>query len=226
MREKESMEDLDKLILTLKETKTIPHLLFYGEPHAGKRKKLHMFLRQIYSPEDFKQYCMKIECATSNGIKMIRDVIKEFAKQQIGTHVYFKSIVLYDAENLTIDAQYSLRRCIEVYSKTTRFFIVTSNRDRLLNPICSRFVHLYVHKSPIVKEPHVFPSSLKKWLKEPDLTQVATKLYSQGVYGDMLLDYFKESDKYCLVKFKYESVCKELKNEVWILHYLLQSFLG
>ena len=118
------MEDLDRLILTLKETKTIPHLLFYGEPHSGKRKKVQSFLRQIYTPEEYKQYCMKIECATSNGIKMIRDVIKEFAKQQIGTHVYFKSIVLYDAENLTIDAQYSLRRCIEVYSKTTRFFIV------------------------------------------------------------------------------------------------------
>jgi DNA polymerase III delta prime subunit len=222
------MEDLDKLITTLKETKTIPHLLFYGEPHAGKRKKVHSFLRQIYTPEEYKQYCMKIECATSNGIKMIRDVIKEFAKQQICNKVYFKSIVLYDAENLTIDAQYSLRRCIEVYSKTTRFFIVTSNRDRLLNPICSRFVHIYVPKAEIIKDSLLFPSSLKKWLKEPDLTKVATKLYSQGVYGDMLMEYFKEheKEKYCLVKFKYDSVCKELKNEVWILYYVLQSFLG
>jgi hypothetical protein len=168
---------------------------------------------------------MKIECATSNGIKMIRDVIKEFAKLQIGNHVYFKSIVLYDAENLTIDAQYSLRRCIEVYSKTTRFFIVTSNRDRLLNPICSRFVHLYVPKVEIVKEPDSFPPSIKKWLKEPDLSKVAMKLYSQGIYGDLLLEYFKEHEKYCLVKFKYESVCKELKNEVWILYYVLHSFL-
>ena len=220
------MEDLDRLIVTLKETKTIPHLLFYGEPHAGKRKRVHAFLRQIYTPEEYKQYCMKIECATSNGIKMIRDVIKEFAKLQIGNHVYFKSIVLYDAENLTIDAQYSLRRCIEVYSKTTRFFIVTSNRDRLLNPICSRFVHLYVPKTEIVKEPVPYPSSIKKWLKEPDLTKVATKLYSQGVYGDLLLSYFKDHANYCLVKFKYESVCKELKSEVWILYYVLQSFLG
>jgi len=220
------MEDLDKLIVTLKETKTIPHLLFYGEPHAGKRKRVQTFLRQIYTPEEYKQYCMKIECATSNGIKMIRDVIKEFAKLQIGNHVYFKSIVLYDAENLTIDAQYSLRRCIEVYSKTTRFFIVTSNRDRLLNPICSRFVHLYVPKVEIIKEPISFPSSMKKWLKEPDLTKLALKLYSQGIYGDLLLSYFKEHEKYCLVKFTYESVCKELKNEVWILYYVLQSFLA
>jgi len=219
------MDDLDKLILTLKETKTIPHLLFYGEPHAGKRKRVQTFLRQIYSPEEYKQYCMKIECATSNGIKMIRDVIKEFAKLQIGNHVYFKSIVLYDAENLTIDAQYSLRRCIEVYSKTTRFFIVTSNRDRLLNPICSRFVHLYVPKLEIVKEPASFPPSMKKWLKESDLIKLALNLYSQGIYGDLLLEYFKEHEQYCLVKFKYESVCKELKNEVWILYYVLQSFL-
>jgi hypothetical protein len=220
------MEDLDRLILTLKETKTIPHLLFHGEPHAGKRKKVHSFLRQIYTPEEYKHYCMKIECATSNGIKMIRDVIKEFAKQQICNRVYFKSIILYDAEYLTIDAQYSLRRCIEVYSKTTRFFIVTSNRDRLLNPICSRFVHIFIPKAVMLKEPAIFPPSLKKWVKESDLTKVATKLYSQGVYGDLLMDYFKDHEKYCLVKFKYDSVCKELKNETWILYYVLQSFLG
>jgi DNA polymerase III delta prime subunit len=221
-----NMEEMDKLIHTLKETKTIPHLLFYGEPHSGKRKCVHAFLRNIYTPEEYKQYCMKIECATFNGIKMIRDVIKEFAKQQIGHQVYFKSIVLYDAENLTIDAQYSLRRCIEVYSKTTRFFIVTSNRDRLLNPICSRFVHIYIPKESIPCDPPVFPTSMKKWLKEPDLTKVAYKLYSQGVYGDMLLEYFRDSDRFVSVQFRYESVCKELKNEIWILYYLLESFLG
>ncbi len=220
------MEEVSKLLHTLEETKTIPHVLFYGEPHAGKRKCVNAFLRNLYTSEEHKKYCMKIECATSNGIKMIRDVIKEFAKQQIGHQVYFKSIVLYDAENLTIDAQYSLRRCIEVYSKTTRFFIVTSNRDRLLNPICSRFVHIYIHKTPIPSPAYAFPPSLKKWLKEPDLTKVAQKLYSQGVYGDMLLEHFRDHDKYILVQFKYESVCKELKNEVWILYYLLESFLG
>ena len=220
------MEEIAKLLHTLEETKTIPHLLFYGEPHAGKRTCVNTFLRDLYTPEEYKKYCMKIECATSNGIKMIRDVIKEFAKQQIGSQVYFKSIVLYDSENLTIDAQYSLRRCIEVYSKTTRFFLVTSNRDRLLQPICSRFVHIYLAKKPISQDSFLFPSSMKKWLKEPDLTKVAVKLYSQGVYGDMLLDYFKDSDRYIAVQFKYESVCKELKNEVWILYYLLESFLG
>jgi DNA polymerase III delta prime subunit len=220
------MEEVNRLLHTLEETKTIPHVLFYGEPHAGKRKCVQAFLRALYTPEEHKKYCMKIECATSNGIKMIRDVIKEFAKQQIGHQVYFKSIVLYDAENLTIDAQYSLRRCIEVYSKTTRFFIVTSDRDRLLNPICSRFVHIYVHKTPIPLPEYVFPSSLKKWLKESDLTKVAQKLYNQGIYGDMLLDYFKDSDNYIAIRFKYESVCKELKNEIWILYYLLESFLG
>jgi hypothetical protein len=83
-----------------------------------------------------------------------------------------------------------------------------------------------VPKTEIVKEPVPYPSSIKKWLKEPDLTKVATKLYSQGVYGDLLLSYFKDHANYCLVKFKYESVCKELKSEVWILYYVLQSFLG
>ena len=99
------MKILDSLITTLNETQNIPHMLFYGEVHSGKRKAVNYLLNHIYSLEERKQYCMFLECATFKGIKVIRDEIKEFAKQQTCNRVFFKSIVLYDAENLTIDQQ-------------------------------------------------------------------------------------------------------------------------
>ena len=52
----------------------------------------------------------------------------------------FKSIVLFDAEKLTTDAQSALRRCIETFSHNTRFFIIVQNIDNLLSPILLDFV--------------------------------------------------------------------------------------
>ena len=47
----------------------------------------------------------------------------------------FKSIILLNADKLTIDAQSALRRCIEVFNHTTRFFIIVEDRYKLLKPI-------------------------------------------------------------------------------------------
>ena len=66
--------------------------------------------------------------------------------------VYFlKSIILFNAGNLTTDAQSALRRCIEQFSHTTRFFIIVENTDLLLKPILSRFCNIYI-PHPIINE--------------------------------------------------------------------------
>jgi hypothetical protein len=63
---------------------------------------------------------------------------------QSNTGVKFKSIVLFNAESLTNDAQSALRRCIELFSINTRFFIIVENKNKLLNPILSRFCEIYI----------------------------------------------------------------------------------
>jgi hypothetical protein len=88
---------------------------------------------------------MFVNCAHGKGIKFIREELKFFAKTNIkGNDVKFKTIVLFNADSLTIDAQSALRRCIELFSYNTRFFIVVENKHRLLNPIVSRFCEIYV----------------------------------------------------------------------------------
>jgi DNA polymerase III delta prime subunit len=219
------MDKVDLIMEKMNENNSIPHILFYGEINSGKRKLVDYLLNQLYTNEDKKLYCMSIECATCKGIKVIRDDIKEFAKQQISNRILFKSIILYDADNLTIDAQYSLRRCIEIYSKNTRFFIVTSNKDKLLSPICSRFVHIYVPKPDTIKmnTPMMTPY-LKTFMKEKDNIILATKLYNKGVSGDMLIHYFKNDYRFIDFSFSYEEKCSGLKNELWILYYILNYF--
>ena len=135
--------------------KTIPNIIFYGENLTGKKTVLQNFLNLIYkNQENIKKYVLIINCSHGKGnIKFIRETLKYFAnfsinniKQDNMVHYTFKSIILLNADKLTIDAQSALRRCIEVYSTNTRFFIVVENKHKILKPILSRFSHIYFNK--------------------------------------------------------------------------------
>lgn len=130
------------------QTNKIPHLLFHGASGCGKRTIVHHFLNKIYQGDHkkMKSNVMHVNCAHGKGIKFIREELKFFAKSNVqsNTGVLFKTIVLLNADNLTIDAQSALRRCIELFSLNTRFFIIVENKNKLLNPILSRFCEIYV----------------------------------------------------------------------------------
>jgi hypothetical protein len=89
---------------------------------------------------------MYVNCSQGKGIKFIRDELKFFAKTHINSNGgnTFKSIVLLNADKLTMDAQSALRRCIELFSHNTRFFIIAEDKYNLMKPILSRFCEIYV----------------------------------------------------------------------------------
>jgi hypothetical protein len=129
-------------------TNKIPHLIFHGLSGSGKRTIVNKFLNIIYNSDKsrMKTNIMIVNCAHGKGIKFIREELKFFAKTNIQSNngKLFKTIVLINADNLTIDAQSALRRCIEQFSFNTRFFIIIENKHKLLNPILSRFCEIYV----------------------------------------------------------------------------------
>jgi DNA polymerase III delta prime subunit len=126
----------------------IPNLLFHGTTGSGKRTIVNEFIHKIYDNdrEKIKSFVMYVNCSQGKGIKFIRDELKFFAKTHINSNGgnTFKSIVLLNADKLTIDAQSALRRCIELFSHTTRFFIVAEDKYNLMKPILSRFCEIYV----------------------------------------------------------------------------------
>ena len=192
----------------------IPHILFYG----NVKEDIIKHLEQYYPPKMSNKYIMKLYCGTSKGIKNIRDDIKLFSKQQLSPNILFKSIVLYDAEYLTVDAQYSLRRSIEVYSHSTRFFIITKDKDKLLQPIRSRFISVYVSGDP--PKIKVVNSSIKKILeKNNPIDIVVEELYSNGIYADQLLLFLKDN-----VECNFNSLSKQFKSERLCLFYLVCLF--
>lgn len=131
----------------------VPHTIFYGSPHCEKEKIMIQFLKMIYGDDKyFAENVMFVNCAHGKGIKFTRDEIKFFAKSNAQPGIPFKSVVLLNADHLTIDAQSALRRCIEQFSKNTRFFIVVENKNKLLDPIISRFCEIYVPTLEMTKK--------------------------------------------------------------------------
>ena len=130
------------------ENKKIPNLIFHGSYGVGKKTILFNFIKNIYNnnSEYIKNYVMTVNCAHGKGIKFIREELKFFARTNIDLQEgnIFKSIILLNADKLTIDAQSALRRCIELFSHSTRFFIILEDKYKLLKPISSRFCEFYV----------------------------------------------------------------------------------
>ena len=209
---------LSKLNMMI-DNKKIPHIIFHGPSGGGKRTLLENFINKIYKNDKIKikQYVMYVNCAHGKGIRFIRDQLKFFAKTNIQNKkgYFFKSIVLFNADKLTIDAQSALRRCIERFSHTTRFFIIVEDKNKLLNPILSRFCNIYVSQ-PIIdgKKKNLHLLSSKKisntkrliWLKK-QLNQAANfsslskchslvlKLYERGYHIFDLLDFIEKETK-------------------------------
>ena len=137
----------NKLNVFIKNRK-IPNIIFYGPHGSGKTYILNRFIHSVYSGDKaaMKNYVMRANCAHGKGIRFIREELKFFAKTNIDFKegAIFKSVILTNADKLTIDAQSALRRCIELFSLSTRFFIVVENKDSLLKPILSRFCDIYI----------------------------------------------------------------------------------
>jgi len=126
----------------------IPNILFHGPSGSGKRTLVNEFIYKIYDndKEKIKSFVMYVNCSHGKGIKFIREELKFFAKTHINSNGgnIFKSIILLNADKLTMDAQSALRRCIELFSHNTRFFIIAEDKYNLMKPILSRFCEIYV----------------------------------------------------------------------------------
>lgn len=226
--------------------KKIPHIIFYGEPGSGKKGMLNDFINKIYKKEDIKKYTMYVNCAHGKGIRFIRDELKFFAKTNLKNKNIFKSIILFNANHLTIDAQSALRRCIEEYSHTTRFFIVINNKDKLLQPILSRFCIIFIPSPEINKisinlfkydknitsieykiknEKMSFLKKKIKKMKIEDLTELVKHLYKKGYSALDLLDYinliFKNDKKIYLYLVFFNKIKKEFRNEKLLMFFIV-----
>lgn len=220
-----------------KEIQKIPNIIFHGPSGSGKRTIVKTFIDDIYdkNKDKIKSFVIYVNCAHGKGIKFIREELKFFAKTHINSNGgnIFKSVVLLNADKLTMDAQSALRRCIEVFSHNTRFFLVVENKYNLLKPILSRFCEIYVPE-PIIngKQVNLYKYNVNstfnmtdiankrdEWLKKElvkiinkppkmsDLVDLSIKMYERSYSGiDIikLLEHTKLMDNKITEDKKYE----------------------
>ena len=134
----------DMVISLLQSTinnKNMPHLIFSGPPGCGKTSTILALARDIFGVENYKDRIIELNASDERGINIVRDKIKNYAKQSIKTVkniVPWKIIILDEADTMTNDSQFALRRIIEQYSKITRFCLICNYQTKIIDPIISR----------------------------------------------------------------------------------------
>lgn len=246
-------KNIKNILRNFVESNNIPNIIFHGENGSGKKTILHFFLDMIYETiKNKNEYIMCVNCSYGKGIKFIRDELKFFAKTNIHTMngKTIKSIILLNADKLTIEAQTALRRCIELFSNNTRFFIIIEDKNNLIKPIISRFCDIYIPQPFIngkkrnlheLKKIHfndftflkknvylkkIFDKLHKKTINILDYSK---RIYEKGISCLDIIHYIKKYEQDNENKYKvllsFDKVRQEIKNEKLLIFYILNIYL-
>lgn len=175
---------LQKQLDTFCDNKTVPNIIFHGSSGSGKKTIVLNFVSRIYNNNKkiIKENVLFINCSQDKGIKYIREELKTFAKYNIhiSHDIPFKTIIMLNFDNLSNDAQSVMRRIIEIFINT-RFFIIVENKNKLLNPIISRFCSIYIPE-------HIIDSKIINLHKyHLELSLENKTLFQKDVITDILL---------------------------------------
>ena len=222
----------------------VPNILFHGVCMKTNTKTIQSFIQKLYNNnrELIKNYVMTVNCGHCKGIKFVREELKFFSKTHINNNggLFFKSIVLLNADKLTIDAQSALRRCIEIFSHTTRFFIVVEDKYTILKPILSRFceIHIPICDKEITIDRFVSTriDPLKKLLNKHmltktnpnDIIELSNKLYHKAYSGLDIIGLIENESflkittekRYELI-FTFTKIKKEIRSEIMFIYMIL-----
>ena len=237
-------------LIHLHNTNNIANIILYGDTKCGKKTILENFLLELYKTKEiFEKYIILLNCSHGKGnIKFIRESIKYFANTVIDKkdNVKYKSVVLINADKLTCDAQSALRRCIEIYNHSTRFFIVIDSKYNIMKPILSRFSQIHVYNKTqysltnlsnnFTKHYNSYYNKIKSILEKIvidndiyiNLIQLTDYLYLNGFSANMIKDYIIKNTLNNLNKYKfilsYNKFKLQIRNEKILILFLLEYY--
>ena len=121
----------DKLKEEFSSMETIPNMLFIGNAGVGKTTVASVLCNTLNTDMLF------MNASLENGIDDVRNKIQSFATT---TALFgdYKVLLLDEADNLSPDAQKSLRALIEAHQNNCRFILTCNYAHKLIPPLRSR----------------------------------------------------------------------------------------
>ena len=129
----QNIETIKKML----QNSSLPHLLFHGTPGTGKTSLILAIANELYGNQK-NLMVMKLDASDDRGINSVREEIKCFAEKVNMFCNGVKLIILDEADSMTFDAQFALRRIIEKYSTTIRFCLICNYENKIIPAIRSR----------------------------------------------------------------------------------------
>ena len=172
-----------KSLTSFIETKSLPHCLFAGPAGCGKTTVALCIAHELYG-DKIRGKFLELNASDERGIDVIREKVKEFARQPaMDAGNLFRIVYLDEADALTKDAQHALRRTMENYSHICRFILAVNYSGKIIPPIQSRTA---VFRFSSLKEVEMI-EDLKKIAKEEKLKidEDAYKAIIKVAEGDM-----------------------------------------
>ncbi|GAX23135.1 replication factor C subunit 3/5 [Fistulifera solaris] len=138
-----AQDDIVASITSLIDSGNLPHLLLYGPPGTGKTSTIVAAAKRMYgSTKAYNSMTLELNASDARGIDVVRNEIKEFAGTQQLFLKGIKLIILDEADAMTSDAQFALRRIMEKYSKNCRFCLICNYVSKIIPALqsrCTRF---------------------------------------------------------------------------------------
>ena len=117
-------------------------LLLSSLPAQSQTSTIVAAAKRMYGGKAYSSMALELNASDARGIDVIRNEIKEFA----GTRQLFnkgvKLVILDEADAMTNDAQFALRRVIEKYTKNARFCLICNYVSKIIPALqsrCTRF---------------------------------------------------------------------------------------
>ena len=148
-----SQDEIVKCLKNCIKIKNIPHLLFFGPSGCGKTSTILALARELFGEKYWEDRVIELNASDERGIKVVRDKIKRYAMNSVILNndiPPWKIIILDEADNMTSDSQFALRKIMEDYSKVTRFCIICNYHNKIIDPIISRCSMYHFKPIPLI----------------------------------------------------------------------------
>lgn len=128
-----------------------PHIFISGGYGSGKTTILREFIAAYFKAKGVKpnyESILWLSSEQDRGIHCIRQSVAEFVKHTSSTPGIYRWIVIDDADSLPIISQQALRRPMETHAHSTRFIFSSRYKSDLIQPLCSRCMHIETNIVP------------------------------------------------------------------------------